>query len=175
MFRKLLLSALGTAAVAVAGVAHSQEPVKIGFITTLTTPAGYIGEDQRDAFNLAIKQGQGNLGGVPVNLIVADDALKPSNGKQLAEKMLQDGVKLFTGINFSNVLTAVAPTVLRRDGFYVSVNPGPSPFAGDKCDENYFVASYENTTIHAAAGEAASQMGYKRMAVLAPNYQAGRD
>ncbi len=175
MFRKLLLSALGTAAVAVAGVAHSQEPVKIGFITTLTTPAGYIGEDQRDAFNLAIKQGQGNLGGVPVNLIVEDDALKPSNGKQLAEKMLQDGVKLFTGINFSNVLTAVAPTVLRRDGFYVSVNPGPSPFAGDKCDENYFVASYENTTIHAAAGEAASQMGYKRMAVLAPNYQAGRD
>src|SRR5690606_1195300 len=114
--------------------------------------------------------GEGKLGGVPVNVLIEDDALKPSNGKQLAEKMLQDNVKLFTGINFSNVLTAVAPTVLRRDAFYVSLNPGPSPFAGAKCDKNYFVASYENTTLHAAAGEAASQMGYKRMAVLAPNY-----
>src|SRR5690606_40221758 len=107
MFRKIALACLGTIGLGLAQTAAAAEPVKIGFITTLTTPAGYIGEDQRDAFNLAIKQGQGNLGGVPVNLIVEDDALMPSNGKQLAEKMLQDGVKLFTGINFSNVLTAV--------------------------------------------------------------------
>src|SRR5690606_30363791 len=51
--------ALGAAAFM--GPAHAAEPVKIGFIATLSTPAGYIGEDERDAFNLAIKQGGGTL------------------------------------------------------------------------------------------------------------------
>jgi branched-chain amino acid transport system substrate-binding protein len=32
----------------------------------LSTPAGYIGEDERDAFMLAVKEGGGKLGGVPV-------------------------------------------------------------------------------------------------------------
>mgnify|MGYP001952234501 FL=1 len=49
-------------AMALGGAAQAADPVKIGFIATLSTPAGYIGEDERDAFNLAIKQGGGALG-----------------------------------------------------------------------------------------------------------------
>ncbi|CUJ48099.1 Aliphatic amidase expression-regulating protein [Achromobacter xylosoxidans] len=157
------------------GVAHAAEPVKIGFIATLSTPAGYIGEDERDAFNLAIKQGGGKLGGVPVQLVIEDDGLKPANAKQAADRMLQSGIKLFTGVNFSNVLAAVAPGVVKSGAFYVSLNPGPSSFAGEKCDQNYFVASYQNDAFHTAGGVAANELGYKRVALLAPNYQAGRD
>ena len=157
------------------GVAHAAEPVRIGFIATLSTPAGYIGEDERDAFNLAIKQGGGKLGGVPVQLVIEDDGLKPANAKQAADRMLQSGIKLFTGVNFSNVLAAVAPGVVKSGAFYVSLNPGPSSFAGEKCDQNYFVASYQNDAFHTAGGVAANELGYKRVALLAPNYQAGRD
>ena len=157
------------------GAAHAAEPVKIGFIATLSTPAGYIGEDERDAFNLAIKQGGGKLGGVPVQLVIEDDGLKPANAKQAADRMLQSGIKLFTGVNFSNVLAAVAPGVVKSGAFYVSLNPGPSSFAGEKCDQNYFVASYQNDAFHTAGGVAANELGYKRVALLAPNYQAGRD
>ena len=105
-------------------MAQASEPVKIGLITTLSTPAGYIGEDIRDGFNLAIEKNGGKLGDVAVALEVEDDALKPANGKQIADKMLANNVKLFTGVNFSNVLTAVLPSVLKGDGFYVSNNPG---------------------------------------------------
>jgi len=161
--------------VAGTGVAQAQAPVKIGFITTLSTPAGYIGEDERDGFSLAIRQGGGKLGGVPVELVIEDDALKPANAKQAADRMLQSGIKLFTGVNFSNVLAAVAPGVLREGAFYVSLNPGPSTFAGEKCDKNYFVASYQNDAYHSAGGHAANELGYKRVVLLAPNYQAGRD
>ena len=59
---------------------------------------------------LAVKEGGGKLGGVPVNVRVEDDALKPANAKQIADKMVQSGVRLFTGINFSNVMAAVGPT-----------------------------------------------------------------
>jgi branched-chain amino acid transport system substrate-binding protein len=165
-----LAATLATPAGAQSGAAT---PTTIGFITTLSTPAGYIGEDIRDGFQLALKDG--TLGGVPVKLEIEDDSLKPANAKQAADRMVQSGIKLFTGVNFSNVLAAVVPGVLEAGGFYVSLNPGPSIFAGEKCNRNYFVASYQNDAFHEAAGLSANRLGYQRVVLLAPAYQAGRD
>jgi len=176
-FFKKLGVALALSALSAAGpaLAQKQEPLRIGFITTLSTPAGYIGEDERDGFMLAVKQEQGKLGGVPVDVVVEDDGLKPASGKQTAERMLQDGIKLFTGINFSNVLVAVAPTVVRNNAFYVSLNAGPSTFAGEGCDKNYFAAAFQNDSYSDTAAIAANNMGIKKMVIMAPNYQSGRD
>lgn len=172
MFKKLLL--VLSVSGAVAGVSHA-EPLKIGFITTLSTPAGYLGEDARDAFLLALKQKDGKLGGVEIELIVEDDGLKPANGKQAVDRMLQNGVELFTGVTFSNVLAAVVPSVVKENKTYISLNPGPSVFAGKRCSPNYFVASYQNDYYHSAGGAAANEVGYDKVVLLAPNYQAGRD
>ncbi|QCI69346.1 ABC transporter substrate-binding protein [Phreatobacter stygius] len=151
-------------------------PVKIGFITTLSGPGGYIGEDIRDAFRLAVEQGQGRLGGVPVEVIVEDDGLKPAQAKTVVERMLKrNGVKLFSGIVFSNILAAVVPDVLDAGGFYVSPNAAPSTFAGRNCHKNFFAIAWQNDTLHETAGLAANELGYKRAAILAPNYQAGKD
>ena len=49
-----------------AGPAQAVDPVNIGMITTLSTKAGYLGEEIRDGFQLAIDQESGRLGGVPV-------------------------------------------------------------------------------------------------------------
>jgi branched-chain amino acid transport system substrate-binding protein len=150
-------------------------PVKIGFITTLSTPAGYLGQDAKDGFMLAIKDGK--LNGIEVDIKVANDEFKPALGKKLADKMLKkDGVRIFTGIIFSNVLTAVAPSVLRKKGaFYISANAGPSAFAGKKCNKNYFATAWQNDNLHEAAGALANSLGYKKAALIAPNYPAGRD
>ena len=174
MNKLVLLSAV---ALAFAGAAAAQTPVKIGMITTLTTPGGYLGEDVRDGFLLAMaEEGGKRLGGVPVELVVEDDNLKPANGKQIADKMLQqDKIKLLTGIIFSNVAGAAFPTILESGAFYVSPNAGPSNYAGKDCHKNYFVASWQNDTLHESAGQAATNHGYKRMVILAPNYQAGKD
>jgi len=168
---------LGVAAAlsAAAAFSHAQEPVKIGFITTLSTPAGYIGEDERDGFMLAVKQGGGKLGGVPVDMVIEDDGLKPGSGKQSAEKMLQAGVRLFTGINFSNVMVAVAPAVLKEGGFYISLNAGASNFAGKACNPNFFSVALQNDSYSDTSAMAANQLGLKKMVLIAPAYQAGRD
>ncbi len=156
--------------------AVAQQPVKIGFITTLSGPAGYIGADARDAFNLAVEMEGGKLGGVPVQVMVEDDGLKPGQGKQIADRMMKtDGIKLFTGIIFSNVLGATAPDVLDAGGIYVSPNAGPSNFAGKDCHKNYFVVSWQNDTLHESAGQNATNLGYKKAFILAPNYPAGKD
>jgi branched-chain amino acid transport system substrate-binding protein len=156
--------------------AVAQQPVKIGFITTLSGPAGYIGADARDAFNLAVEMEGGKLGGVPVQVVVEDDGLKPGQGKQIADRMMKtDGIKLFTGIIFSNVLGATAPDILDAGGIYVSPNAGPSNFAGKDCHKNYFVVSWQNDTLHESAGQNATNLGYKKAFILAPNYPAGKD
>ena len=172
----MLNKVLAASAVLACAIGSVQaEPVKIGFITTLSTPAGYIGQDLRDGFLLAVQQGQGKLGGVPVELVIEDDGLKPANAKQAADRLVQSGVRLYTGVNFSNVLAAVVPSITKAGHTYVSAQAGPSMFAGARCDRNYFVASYQNDFYHSSAGIAANELGFKRMVVLAPNYQAGRD
>jgi branched-chain amino acid transport system substrate-binding protein len=168
---------LGLAASVLAALpAVAQQPVKIGMITTLSGPGGYLGQDIRDGFKLAIDLEGGKLGGVPVEIIVEDDGLKPGQGKQIAERLMKnDKVKLFTGIVFSNVAGAVVPDVVDADAIYLSPNAAPSNLAGKECNQNYFVISWQNDSLHESAGQNATNLGYKRAFILAPNYQAGKD
>jgi branched-chain amino acid transport system substrate-binding protein len=164
------------AAMALGGAAGAQEAVKIGVITTLSGPAGYLGQDVRDGLMLAAEMEGGKLGGVPVEFLVEDDGLKPGNGRQIAEKyMFDEDVKLLTGIIFSNVAGATVPDIVESDAIYISPNAGPSNLAGEGCHENYFVVSWQNDALHEAAGAAATKLGYKTAFALAPNYQAGKD
>lgn len=160
----------------VAGPALAQQPLKIGMVTTLSGPGGYLGQDVRDAFNLAIELEGGKLGGAPVQLLVEDDALKPGQAKEIAERFMKtEKIKLLTGIIFSNVAGATVPDILDNGGIYVSPNAGPSNFAGKECHKNYFVVAWQNDTLHESAGQNATNLGYKKAMVLAPNYQAGKD
>lgn len=158
------------------GVSIAVETVKIGMITTLSTKAGYLGEEIRDGFKLAIDQEGGKLGGVPVELMVEDDGGKPEKGKQIAERYVQkDGVKIMTGIVFSNVAMAVVPKVVRDDVLYLSANAGPSKLAGDGCHPNYFSVSYQNDNLDEVVGQYVTEAGHKNVYLLAPNYPAGKD
>ena len=107
MMKNVLTLAMLGASLASSMSTLAAEPVRIGFITTLSTPAGYLGEDARDAFRLAMEQEGGKLGGIPVELVVEDDALQPAKGKQIIDRMSLNGISLYTGVMFSNVLAAV--------------------------------------------------------------------
>jgi len=159
-----------------AGPAQAVEPVKIGMITTLSTKGGYLGEEIRDGFQLAIDQEEGSLGGVPVELLVDDDGRKPEKAKQIAERYIKrDGVKIMTGIVFSNVAIAVVPKVVQQDIIYVSANAGPSLLAGKGCHKNYFNVAYQNDNLDEVVGKYVTEAGFKNVYLLAPNYPAGKD
>ncbi len=154
----------------------SADAVKIGMITTLSTKAGYLGEEIRDGFKLAMDQEGGKLGGVAVELLVEDDDAKPEKGKQIAERFAQkDGVKIMTGIVFSNVAMAVVPKIIKENVLYLSANAGPSDLAGSGCDPNYFSVSYQNDNLDEVVGQYVTEVGHKNVYLLAPNYPAGKD
>ncbi len=87
MKSKFILALAGGLLAAVS--AQAADPVKIGMITTLSTGAGYLGQEVRDGFMLAVEEEGGKLGGVPVKVMVEDDGRKPGNGKQIAERFLK--------------------------------------------------------------------------------------
>lgn len=172
-----LTTILATAAVMLcAAGAQAADAVKIGMITTLSTKAGYLGEDIRDGFMLAIEQGDGKLGGVPVELMVEDDERKPQKGVQIAERFIKrEGATILTGIVFSNVAMAVVPKVVRDNAIYISANAGPSKLAGDGCHENYFNVAWQNDNLHEVTGQYVNDAGFGSAYILAPNYPAGKD
>ncbi len=150
--------------------------VKIGFVTTLTTPAAVIGRDMVDAARLAIEHMGGKMAGLDVRLIVEDDGFRPDIGRQKAVKLVkQDDVDFVTGFIWSHVLMAARKPVLDAGKFLISANAGPAPLAGRLCHKNFFSASWQNDQVPMAMGAVLNQLGVKTLYVIAPNYTAGKN
>lgn len=173
--KPLALSALAALALSCAA-AQAADAVKIGLLSTLSGPGAGLGIDIRDGFQLAVKQGGGKLGGLPAEVVVADDQQSPDVARQTADRLIKrDKVDFMTGVVFSNVMLAVGAPTFASKTFYISANAGPSQYAGEQCNPYFFSASYQNDNLHEAVGKTVADKGFKRVALLAPNYPAGKD
>ncbi|MEE9318871.1 MAG: ABC transporter substrate-binding protein [Granulosicoccus sp.] len=167
-----LLATMCLAQLAVA----SAESIKIGFVTTLTTGGAVIGNDQRDAVNLAIEQMDATMGGQTVEVLFEDDGFKPETGKQVTDKLIkEDEVDIVAGYIWSHVLMASYKSVTKAGKIVISANAGPSPLAGKLCNENFFSVSWQNDQTPMAMGELLNKRGVESLYVMAPNYAAGKD
>jgi len=174
MFKKFLL--LASAGLIAIGPAVAAEKVKIGFVTTITTPAGVIGKDMVDAVNLAMEDIGGKMAGRDVELIIEDDGFKPAIGKQKTDKLVkQDKVQFVTGFIWSHVLLASQKSALGAGKFLISSNAGPSQMAGKLCHKNFFSTSWQNDQTPMAMGEVLNLNNVKSLYVMAPNYAAGKN
>ena len=174
MFKKFLL--LVSAGLMAIGPAVAADKVKIGFVTTITTPAGVIGKDMVDAVNLAMEDIGGKMAGLNVELIVEDDGFKPAIGKQKTDKLVkQDKVQFVTGFIWSHVLLASQKSALGAGKFLISSNAGPSQMAGKLCHKNFFSTSWQNDQTPMAMGEVLNLNNVKSLYVMAPNYAAGKN
>lgn len=177
MFKKLITTGLAASlALGVSFAAANAAEVKIGFVTTLTTPAGVIGKDMKEAVQLAVEQMGGKMGNLDINLIIEDDGFKPDIGKQKTDKLVkQDNVDFVAGFIWSHVLLASRKSALDGGKFLISSNAGPSPIAGKLCHKNFFSTSWQNDQTPMAMGEVLNQQGVKSLYIMAPNYAAGKN
>ena len=168
---------LAAAAVILGGAgAQGQEKLKIGIIATLSGPPAVLGQQLRNGFNLAVKDLNGKLGGRDVEVIVADDELKPDLAVNKVKALVdRDKVDFVVGPIFSNILAAIMKPVTEGGAILISPNAGTSNFAGKECNPNFFVTSYQNDQVFAVSGKHAQDTGIKKAFLMAPNYQAGKD
>jgi branched-chain amino acid transport system substrate-binding protein len=175
-FKPLPVTLAAVALTCLAGAAQAATSVKIGMLSTLSGPGAALGVDIRDGFNLALKHSAGKLGGLPAEVIVADDQGKPDAAKQAADRLVKrDQVDFMTGVVFSNVMLAVGKPIFDAKTFYISANAGPSQYAGAECNPYFFNVAWQNDNLHEAVGKTVQDKGFKKVALLAPNYPAGKD
>src|SRR5919197_5727342 len=175
MKRPVLLAAAAMSLAAATG-AEAQEKLKAGIIATLSGPPAVLGQQLRNGFNLAVKTLDGKLGGREVEVIVADDELKPDLAVTKVKALVErDKVDFVVGPIFSNILAAIMKPVTEGGAILISPNAGTSNFAGKDCNPNFFVTSYQNDQNHEVLGKYAQDKGIKRAFIMAPNYQAGKD
>lgn len=155
---------------------NAADKVKVGFLSTLSGPGAGLGVDIRDGFNLAIKHQGGKLGGLPAEVIIADDQQKPEVAQQITEKFLKkDKVDFMTGIVFSNIMLAAGQPIFDSKTFFISANAGPSQYAGDLCNPYFFNVAWQNDNLHEAVGKYVNDKGFKNVVLVAPNYPGGKD
>ena len=174
MVRQLLL---GLALLIVAPLsAQAQADIKIGFVTTLSGGAAAVGNDMRDGFELALDHMGRKMAGRGVRMIYEDDALKPEQGRQKTEKLIEsDKVDFLTGYMMSHILLASLKSAVDSQTFLISANAGPSQIAGELCSPWFFSSSWQGDQVPQAVGEYMNQKGVKSVFLIAPNYAAGRD
>ena len=156
--------------------AQAQEKLKIGVIASLSGPPAVLGTQMRNGFLLGVKELGGKLGGREVEVIVQDDELKPDVAVSKVKAMVErDKVDFVVGPIFSNILQAIMKPVTDSGAILISPNAGTSNFAGKECNPNFFVTSYQNDQNHEVLGKYAQDKAIKKVFLMAPNYQAGKD
>jgi branched-chain amino acid transport system substrate-binding protein len=176
MKQQLKVAGLAVLLGAMAGQASADDKIRVGVILTLSGPAAVLGQQARDGFALAVKDLGGKMAGKDVEVVVVDDELKPDVAVTKVKGLLErDKVDFVVGPIFSNVLGAIHKPVVESKTFLISPNAGPSSFAGKECSPFFYVTSYQNDQIHEILGKVAQDRGYKKVYVLVPNYQAGKD
>ncbi|MCA3423228.1 MAG: ABC transporter substrate-binding protein [Roseomonas sp.] len=159
-------------------ILHAQPAggVKIGLVAVQTGPQAALGTQLRDGFLMGLRHLNGRLGGLTAETVMIDDELRPDVAVTKVRTALErDRCDFIVGVVFSNILQAIMRPVTESNTFLISTNAGPSTFAGRGCNPFFFATSYNNDQVHAVIGQVCEDQGYRRVFVLVPNYQAGRD
>ncbi|MFY9769090.1 MAG: ABC transporter substrate-binding protein [Xanthobacteraceae bacterium] len=174
---KRLWIAAGAALALVSGPALAQDKaIKIGVISTFTGPPAAIGNDMKNSFELGLDHHGRKLGGLPVEVIYADDQTKPEVGVQKTQELIESNhVDFVVGYIWSNVLLASLKPLIDSKTMTVVTNAGASQFAGELCSPYAFSTSWQNDQTPAAVGLYMNQKGVKSAFLIGPNYAAGKD
>ena len=174
--RTALLAAGAALMLAAVPAAAQQKSVKIGFVSTFSGPVASIGNDMRNAFELALDHMGRKMGGLPVEVVYEDDTLKPEVGKQKSEKLIEsDKVDFVSGFIWSNVVYASYKPIIDAKTFLIIANAGETRLAGPNCSPYIFSTSWTNDQNPHAVADYMNKKGIKSIYLIGPNYAAGKE
>ena len=174
--KKIWIAAGAALALASAPASAQDKTIKIGVVSTFTGPPAAIGNDMKNSFELGLDHHGRKLGGLPVEVIYADDQTKPETGVQKTQELIESNhVDFVVGYIWSNVLLASLKPLIDSKTMTVVTNAGASQFAGELCSPYAFSTSWQNDQTPAAVGLYMNQKGVKSAFLIGPNYAAGKD
>ena len=110
MMKRILAGLVGAAALAFAGGAAAQQPVKIGLILPMTGGQASTGKQIDAAVRLYMQQHGNTVAGRKIEVILKDDGAVPDNTKRIAQELIvNDKVSFIAGFGVTPAALAAAP------------------------------------------------------------------
>ena len=178
--RKMLVAALAVAALLVSAGAGSggqtQSPIYLAEISPLTGPLSFVGTDNRQGVEVAVKEinAAGGVKGRRIVVDVFDDGSSPSQAVVHMRRIAADGKYVgVIGSGFSSSGLAVAPIVAQERLPYISMASSAAQVTPAK--PYYYMTTATSRLFAYAMAQHLRRIGIKRVAVMADNGGFGRE
>lgn len=174
--RELVRRSLALLAMLLAPLAaRADDPLRIGFIATLSGPRATVGRDALDGLTLAFDQFSGRPGGIETQVVDADDRMSVRTAVQGMDKLVSEGVRLFiVAPGDAEVMPALIERAQQAKAFLLAVSAPPPRLAGKGCSQWFFSLAPSVHGEHAAMAHYFRSVGYARIWLAAPDTAAGR-
>lgn len=110
----------------------TNEPIKIGMVTTLSGLSSSMGINTRNAAILAIDKvnRQGGIDGRPVELIIKDDKADPELALLACNELIEEGVTAILGPYISTVTMKTVPLMNQKGVLMISTGSSTAELSG---------------------------------------------
>ena len=148
--------------------------VKIGLVVPQSGIYKTIGDDLTNGFQLYLNTHDKRLGGRSVQLVTVDEGETPESGKAAVERLIkQEQVLALSGVASSTTMVEVRDLVESSQVPLIGSNASPTSLQGVRY---IWRTSYVNDEPGRALGKYVSErIGNGSVAIMAADYQAGRD
>jgi branched-chain amino acid transport system substrate-binding protein len=148
--------------------------VKLGLVVPQSGVYKAIGDELTNGFQLYLTLAGKRLGGRPARLVTVDEGETAESGRAAVEQLVkQERVLALSGVASSITMVAIRELVESSQIPLVGSNASPTTLQGVRY---IWRTSYVNDEPGKALGKyVAGKVGSGAIAVIAPDYQAGRD
>jgi len=174
MMKRILASLLAAAAMAVAGGAWAEEPVKVGLILPMTGGQASTGKQIDAAVRLYMQQHGDTVAGRKIEIILKDDATVPDNTKRLAQELIvNDKVNFIAGFGITPSALAAAPLATEAKVPEIVMAAGTSIIT----ERSPYIARTSFTLAQSCViiADWAAKNGIKKVVTLVSDYAPGAE
>ena len=176
MLRMILGGALALSAVIGSGIAHADEPIRIGEINSYKALPAFL-EPYKKGMELAVDQinAGGGVIGRPLELITRDDSATPGDAVRVAQALVtRDRVDVLAGTFLSHIGLAVSDFARQRKVFFLASEPLTDKLVWEQGNEYTFRLRPSTYMQVAMLVPEAVAMNKQRWALVYPNYEYGQ-
>lgn len=172
----VLTGLLGAALTAGAAYPQGKEPIKIGFVTSVTGPYADLGAQARRAAEFAVEEANkaGGVDGRKVELEVLDNEAKPDLTRRQAEKLSASGSHILMGLQGSGEALAILPMLERWNTLFISSIPRADQVTGSDCKFLGVRTNNQVAILNAGVKEWLSARKERKWAMISPDTAFGR-
>ena len=156
------------------GLAFSQEPIKIGYLSTSSGTFAADGEFIRQGFELYLENVGFKAGGRKIEVLHEDDKMDPRTGLVKAKRLVEENkVHMVSGVIPSSIAYAVKDYLVGNKVPFIICNAGADDLTQRDFSPYVFRASFSNSQHSHVLGDWLYKKGHRRLIVLTSDYSAG--